>query len=167
MHAWTRHSLARAHLNSSVALRRPLLHFHLHLHRFHFQYAYLMSPDGHDVELQSGAQRRHTSKLRGYPSFADFIASDSDAAVFRTYRSLSARNLLYLQSELHELGAKLHDLDNEDVKSSSFEAEGAAQLWRHYNSELNPRAVEHRKLQKDIREKLKEYRKSSETKTPR
>jgi hypothetical protein len=61
----------------------------------------------------------------------------------------------------------LHDLDNEDVKSSSFEAEGAAQLWRHYNSELNPRAVEHRKLQKDIREKLKEYRKSSETKTPR
>jgi hypothetical protein len=127
------------------------------------EYAHLMSPNGHDKELQQSGHGRHAPKLRGYPTFADFIASDSDAAIFRTYKSMSARNLLYLQSEIHELEKQLQELDSEDVKASSFEAEGAAQLWRHYNSNANARAVEHRKLQREIREKLKEYRKSRRT----
>ena len=43
------------------------------------------------------------AKLEGYPSFAQFIARDGDAAIFRKYAQLSARNLLYLQSELYVL----------------------------------------------------------------
>jgi hypothetical protein len=47
--------------------------------------------------------------LDGFPSLADFIASDHDrtSLVFKRFDKLAARNLLYLQSELAELEAKL------------------------------------------------------------
>ena len=48
------------------------------------------------------------SYLKGYPSLAAFIASDKDKStvIYRRFDRLSARNLLYLQSELAELEAK-------------------------------------------------------------
>jgi hypothetical protein len=47
--------------------------------------------------------------LDGFPSLSDFIASDHDrtSLVFRRFDRLAARNLLYLQSELAALEAKL------------------------------------------------------------
>jgi len=47
--------------------------------------------------------------LDGFPSLANFIASDTDrtSLVFRRFDKLAARNLLYLQSELTELEHKL------------------------------------------------------------
>jgi hypothetical protein len=52
--------------------------------------------------------RRNARPLDGYPSLAEFIASDPDhtSLVFRRFDKLAARNLLYLQSELAELEAK-------------------------------------------------------------
>jgi hypothetical protein len=46
-------------------------------------------------------------RLKGYPTFSAFIARDQDAAIYRKYESLSARNLLYLSSEIHELEGQL------------------------------------------------------------
>lgn len=47
----------------------------------------------------------------GYGIISAVIASDADLNIFRSFRALNARNVLYLQSELAELEATLHDLD--------------------------------------------------------
>ena len=56
----------------------------------------------------------------GYPSLASFVASDKDKStvIFRRFDRLSARNILYLQSELAELEARQDAYDKEDVKGS-------------------------------------------------
>lgn len=61
------------------------------------------------------------ARIEGYPSFAYFIARDGDAAIYRKFDQLSARSLLYLQSELHELEGKLRQLDREDAQDSNNE----------------------------------------------
>ena len=96
--------------------------------------------------------------LKGYPTFSAFIARDQDAAIYRKYESLSARNLLYMSSEIHELEGKLKALDEADFKSSCFVAEGSARKWEHYSTGEHPKIQEHRELQAKIRVKLKEYR---------
>jgi hypothetical protein len=108
-----------------------------------------------DIEMDSTS---NTRRLEGYPTFAAFIARDRDAAIYRKFEHMSARSLLYLQSELHELEGKLEGLDDADSKSSSFETEAVGRAWHHYNSETNERGKEHRQLQAEIKIKLKEYR---------
>ncbi|PMD33927.1 hypothetical protein L207DRAFT_589478 [Hyaloscypha variabilis F] len=95
--------------------------------------------------------------LKGYPTFSAFIARDQDAAIYRKYESLSARNLLYMSSEIHELEGQLKALDEADFKSACFVAEGAARKWEHYSTGEHPKIQEHRELQARIRVKLKEY----------
>ena len=113
-----------------------------------------------DIELAIPSTQRPT-RLEGYPSFAQFIASDSDAAIYRKYARLSARNLLYLQSELHELQERLQDLDREDAKDEhNQDAQKVARNWKYYSDPLNATACQHRGLQGDIRMKIKEYRTS-------
>jgi hypothetical protein len=120
----------------------------------------------HDVDIEmapvvDGAVTTLPSgKLHGYPTFAAFVTRDQDAAIYRKFESLSARNLLYLQSEIHELQGQLEELDDADAKSSSFEVEGVARAWHHYSAEMNTHARKHRELQEKIRVKIKEYRKS-------
>jgi hypothetical protein len=55
--------------------------------------------------------------VKGYPSLAAFIASDRDksTAIYRRFDRLSARNLLYLESELQELEERQDALDAEDL----------------------------------------------------
>ncbi|KAL8992447.1 MAG: hypothetical protein Q9169_007096 [Polycauliona sp. 2 TL-2023] len=99
-------------------------------------------------------------RLVGYPSFAHFISQDGDAAIYRRFDSLSARNLLYLQSELHELEGELEQLDAADVKDKDLDDEESrkiARLWHHYARDDNERAVKHRELQAKVRVKIKEY----------
>lgn len=49
----------------------------------------------------------------GYPRFAAFVANDEDhsTAIYRRFERLSARNLLYLETELAELEAAQDQLD--------------------------------------------------------
>lgn len=121
------------------------------------------SPEHIDIELaqpQNSQTWSSSSRLQGYPTFADFIAADADAAIYRRFESLSARNLLYLQSELHELEAELNELDAIDVKERKLrnqEAEKIARFWLHYSKDDNERATRHRELQGKIRAKLKQY----------
>ena len=101
----------------------------------------------------------HPARLEGYPSFAQFIATDSDAAIYRKYGHLSARNLLYLQSELHELEAQLQQLDTEDAKDISNEAaQKVAREWVYYTDPDNQAACRHKVLQEKIRLKVREFR---------
>lgn len=111
-----------------------------------------------DNELELVSTSR-PAKLEGYPSFAQFIATDSDAAIYRKYAHLSARNLLYLQSELNELEARIQKLDREDAKDINNEdAQKVAREWAHYSNPNGQRASQHRLLQGTIRAKVKEYR---------
>ena len=116
----------------------------------------------HDIDLghlPMAAPSRLPARLDGYPTFAQFIARDGDAAIFRKYAYLSARNLLYLQSELNELEVQLRQLDREDAKDiDNEEAQKAARLWGHYSDPNNDRARQHRILQGKIKVMLKEYR---------
>lgn len=119
-----------------------------------------------DIELAQACAPAvsSTSRLTGYPSFADFIAADADAAIYRKYERLSARNLLYLQSALHELEGNLEKLDAEDVKereSRDQEAEKRARRWPDYARGDDEKARRHRQLQEEIGIKLKAYRECS------
>lgn len=116
-----------------------------------------------DIELAKSPSPRLPSspRLPGYPSFAHFVSQDGDAAIYRRYESLSARNLLYFQSELHELEGQLEELDAADVKERDFdddEPRKIARLWHRYARADNQRALRHRALQAKIRAKIKEYR---------
>lgn len=125
----------------------------------------MLSPRS-NVELELGSlPTSRPTRLQGYPTFAQFIARDSDAAIYRKFSHLSARNLLYLQSELHELEERLQTLDAEDGKHPGNEedldgqqAQKSARNWDRYSDMTNDRACQHRALQKEIRAKIKEYR---------
>lgn len=103
--------------------------------------------------------------LNGFPTFAAYIASDPELAIYRKFDFLSARNLLYLQSELIALEAELKEYDahdfiqegkeNMDVKLSSQCWEVFAIRARDCESEEAKRMIIIRK----IRVLMKEYRK--------
>ena len=121
-----------------------------------------------DIELAQSPPNEALSapRLSGYPSFAEFIAADADAAIYRKYEHLSARNLLYLQSELHELEAQLERLDAKDAREKEIDnqqSQKIARYWHHYAQGDNARAKEHRTLQEKIRLKIKGYRKCDKT----
>jgi Family of unknown function (DUF6594) len=101
-----------------------------------------------------------SSTLRGYPSFAAFIEQDPDAAIYRKFEHLSARNLLYQQSELHALQLQLRELDRVHAKYNENEdARKAARDWSNLCDPSNPKAREHQDLQEKIKGKIREYRK--------
>jgi Skp family chaperone for outer membrane proteins len=106
-------------------------------------------------------------RLLGYPSLAEFIASDHDhsTVVFRRFDRLSARNLLYLQSELTELEAKLDKLDEADLLGS-LETKQNARNWESLKAQAQSQSqhtgaskeLERVELVLEIRAKMKEYR---------
>ncbi|KAL8886834.1 MAG: hypothetical protein Q9205_006461 [Flavoplaca limonia] len=97
-------------------------------------------------------------QLAGYPTFAEFIARDRDAAIYKRFERLSARSLLYQQSELHELEKQLEDFDREDAKDiDDQEAREAAVKWVHYATSTSERAQKRRALHAKIQAKIKEY----------
>lgn len=101
---------------------------------------------------------------KGYPSLAEFIASDYDHStfVFKRFDRLSARNLLYLQSELADLEALQDEYDREDL-TASLDEKSSRRDWKAFQARARdaanfPREQKRMKLAKDIREKLKEYK---------
>src|SRR3954453_9546626 len=58
------------------------------------------------------------SYVPGYAPLAAFIAKDPDhsTAIYHRFDELSARNLLYMQSELFELKAKQAEFDQDDLR---------------------------------------------------
>ncbi|KAF1949990.1 hypothetical protein CC80DRAFT_497020 [Byssothecium circinans] len=100
--------------------------------------------------------------IKGYPSLAEFIASDYDHStfVFKRFGRLSARNLLYLQSELAELEALQDEYDREDSKASLDEKSSRrdGKMFQARARDVNfPRDQKRMELVKDIRAKIKEY----------
>lgn len=107
-------------------------------------------------------QESRTHHLSGFPSLAQFIASDRDRTtlIYKRYDELAARNLLYLQSELAELQAKQHAFDQHDLKADLKTKQCARNLADFQGAVQAKDAIQEERwqLMKDIREKLKEYR---------
>ncbi|KAG4437976.1 hypothetical protein IFR05_006557 [Cadophora sp. M221] len=124
--------------------------------------------------------RRH---LEGFPSLAHFISKDADAAIFRSFSELGARNLLYLQSNLNELEIELKRVDREDFDNRSriaglkisareyrcLKTAGGTQEENYSGADVGTttqildRGLYFRKrlrLHGEIKEAMKEYRKS-------
>jgi hypothetical protein len=100
--------------------------------------------------------------LSGFPSLAQFIASDRDRTtlIYKRYDDLAARNLLYLQSELAELQAKQRAFDQYDLKAD-LETKQCARNFADFQRAMQADETKQKdrwKLMKDIRETLKEYR---------
>jgi hypothetical protein len=100
--------------------------------------------------------------VKGYPSLAAFIASDRDksTAIYRRFDRLSARNLLYLQSELQELEERQDAFDAEDLHGGLQEKKSARNwqvLKKKAKQQNNEREKKRLDLVFEIRDKLKEY----------
>lgn len=100
--------------------------------------------------------------LSGYPSLANFIASDRDRTtlIYKRYDELAARNLLYLQSELAELQARQRRVDNADL-SADMPTKQCARNYTDFQQAVqanDARQKERWELTKQIRKTLKEYR---------
>lgn len=93
-----------------------------------------------------------TSSPDGYPSLSTFMASDPDgtALIYKRFNRLSARNLLYLQSELAELQDQLDQYDEED------RGQPCARNWEHFK-ERGHIQTGRIQLVKQIREIMLEY----------
>jgi hypothetical protein len=116
-----------------------------------------MSNDSDDGRVQ-------VQFVNGYASLAAFIASDADksTAIYRRFDRLSARNLLFLQSELEELQALQDEYDEEDNKGTTEDQAVIRNLAflkeRARGSDKNAEAAQKRlELQRDIAEKMKSY----------
>jgi hypothetical protein len=142
-----------------------------------------------DIEAQKG--RFHDpARLDGFPSFAHFISEDIEGAIFRKFDRLSARNLLYLQSNLNELRAALDNLDKLDAErglrdtrirlSAKAYSDMKAKAKRYQDgieaaqrrgeettavhseeNTIGADAFERIELHKQIKEAMRDYRKSS------
>ena len=87
----------------------------------------------------------------GYPSAAALFSKDNDLLIFRRFRYLNTRNLLYLQAELISLETQLKEVD---CSLSASRQTGILQSWEEFSKDER-----RRKLTKSIRETLRDYSK--------
>src|SRR5438093_1561863 len=111
--------------------------------------------------------------LPGFADLPEFIASDHHVAVFRRFESLSIRNLLYLQIEIHMLNKRLREHDeceNQKIKTAITENKDgeavdmlrAARDWETFKREAegdnNEKLKKKMEIVVEVRKKLQEYR---------
>ena len=100
----------------------------------------------------------------GYRAVAAWIARDPDneTFIYRRFDQLSARNLLYLQSELLALEKRLERLDAETAKGADMDLKDSARRWEIFSKNAEDQVDERDRMNIvfEIRAKIKEYRKS-------
>lgn len=68
----------------------------------------------HDLEAAQDDGKHVEEYLPGYVDFSHFIASGYSLSIYRKFAVLGARNLLYLEAEIHLLEFQLNTLDESD-----------------------------------------------------
>jgi hypothetical protein len=111
--------------------------------------------------------------INGFPRVASKIASDPDktTTIYRRFDRLSARNLLFLEAELAELEALQDQQDAADLNSADSTTISCHSDWSKFESCANKKdgdgnllhqsQAEKMELALKIKEKLKEYRRTS------
>lgn len=115
-----------------------------------------------DTEKALRASAREAAISDGYPAVSRFISSDLDGEsyVFRKFRTLTARKLLYMQSQILELEEQLADFDRAAAASPDWELHLAARSWERLiaNAESREKEKQIRKVIDEIEVKLDNYR---------
>ena len=122
------------------------------------------------TKISDGGSRRNEEIVpdplgyltRGYPRLAGRMGEKPEVAIFRRFNELNAKNLLYMQAELHTLEQKLAEVEVEDAKGSpdrakyatNFESMEVALTLAGNEDDIACRQI---KLIFAIREKLKDY----------
>lgn len=89
--------------------------------------------DNADIESRAIPDSPRRRCLEGFSSFSHFIAEDRQEAIYHRLGSLSARNLLYQQGELHYLEHELEVYDKEDAQDlDNVPAQQRARLWDYH-----------------------------------
>jgi hypothetical protein len=96
--------------------------------------------------------------VHGYPKLASHISTAPSSLITRSFASLAARNILYLQAELVHLEIKLQELESRDSTSPVGKKEMFAKDWYWLQSSGTEAEGEQWATVLDIRGKLKEYR---------
>lgn len=107
----------------------------------------------------------------GYLAAASWLARDIDneKLIFRKFDTLSAANLLYMQSEILELERRLDNMHLLTVKGDDMDLKDAASTWEtlveqsragtaHFRQDAKERMGLIRELRERLRERLREYR---------
>ncbi|KAF2014522.1 hypothetical protein BU24DRAFT_423448 [Aaosphaeria arxii CBS 175.79] len=104
---------------------------------------------------------------RGFPSLSTFMSHNAqcESFIFKRFDRLAARNLLYMQSELAALEARLDELDAEDaLDPRGSEAKRSARMWEEFerlgggsDGDGSPRMRERWEVVMKIRSTLREY----------
>ena len=96
-------------------------------------------------------------RLDGFPSLSHFISQDNDAAIFRRFSRLGARNLLHLQSKVANLEKQLDDFDRSDAQKGRGNPE-VRNAARRVPTIEDGDPVERVKLMEDITIAMSNYR---------
>lgn len=100
-----------------------------------------------------------SGKHSGHRGFSEFIASDDELSVFRRFKVLGARNLLYLQSSMMELEARLKELDMQDTRDMNMDVLLSTTCWETFSAKAceAPREAERMEVIKQIKKATDEY----------
>src|SRR5437016_13208235 len=115
--------------------------------------------------MSSDEEKQQGVEPVGFAYVAAFIAGDKEhgGTIYRRFERLAARDILYLQSELHQLELRQEEFDRYDA-AGDVDAMARAMEWQllrfRAETENKQRARDRLQLAKEIREKVKEYRKS-------
>lgn len=99
--------------------------------------------------------------MTGYPQLSGVMAAHPKVAIFRTFASLNAQNLLYLQAELVHQEEQLRDIAEEDRTSNDPARVANDTNWLNLSKsvEAGGDPFQWRKI-RGIRSKLAEYSKT-------
>lgn len=115
-----------------------------------------------DVEMAKLHKGNDVAISFGYGAAARFVASDPDheSFVFRKFNELSARKLLYMQSELIYLEEQQNAFDEAVMLSSDDELYSSIWKWEDYrmNMEANEEVKKRKALDDEVAAKLEKYR---------
>jgi hypothetical protein len=95
--------------------------------------------------------------VQGYPKFATYISTSPSSLITRSFASLAAKNILYLQAELVHLEMKLQELESRDSSSTVGKREMYAKDWYWLHSSATEQESEQWDTVLQMREKLKDY----------
>lgn len=114
-------------------------------------------------DIEMNADQAAIRPSLGFATLSSWIVSDRDQEllVFRKFGEISARNLLYLQSELLSIEARLRAWDEKVQGSNDTTLEEVAETWEMMIEQANegkPEAKALLELVSQLRVKIKEYR---------
>ena len=125
-----------------------------------------MWPSGDRRHRDTSAEKQNHQVEEYMPGFAEvsaFISLDKEGGLYRRFRQLSARNILYLQSEIAILEHRLEACDQADAAVTDFEermmVNQCAVDWQilKQHSRTNDRAKERIDLITNLRPMMKTY----------